>query len=240
MNLDYELLRKIHRLLKQITDLRERMAQGPRKVKVVANNEAAFLGELEAAKQDVVKTRLAIDSKQMTLNEREAKIQDLKGRLNSADSNKEYQLLKERIEADLQANSVLQDEILEMLERLDDLQAVSESAKANHAKAVIETKKITDQVELQLKELNSELTRVCGNLAETERQLPAELMQDYRRMVNGLGENALGSTDTETCGNCYQRLTTQMVAELMMKHPVRCQGCGCILYVAEHHPAGRQ
>jgi predicted nucleic acid-binding Zn-ribbon protein len=237
--LDYRLLRSIHSKLKQLTDLRERVAQGPRKIKMVSNNEANFLAELESAKQQVTKTRLAIDAQQMTLNEREAKVRDMNRRLNEAESNKEYQLLKDRIAADVQANSVLQDEILEMLERLDGLVAVANSAKANHAKSQLDTKKITDQVALELEALQAEIKRVSAELAEAEKQLPSELITDYRRLVAGMGENAFGSTDTETCDNCCQRLTTQMAADLTLRNLVRCQGCGCMLYIAESHPLGR-
>ena len=42
-----------------------------------------------------------------------AKLDDLQAKLNMAQSNKEYQLLKDQMAADKQANSVLADEILE-------------------------------------------------------------------------------------------------------------------------------
>lgn len=232
MSVDYGLLRTTHRLLKQITDLNDRINRGPKKIKLVENNEANFLAALSAAKELVTKTKMAADAKQLTLSEREAKIVELKIRLNTCDTNKEFQLIKERIAADEQANSVLQDEILEMLERIDGLVAELETAKTNHAKSQAETKKVTDATLLELDALNSELDRVSQTLIENEKQLPAELMREYRLKVKGLGEDALGETDTHTCGNCHQSLTTQTVADLMMKRVVFCQGCGCVMYVA--------
>jgi len=229
--LDFQLLRKIHRLLKQINDVEHRIRRGPMKVKVVAGNEANFLNELEAAQAAVKKCRMACDAKELQLDEREAKIVDFKGKLNAADSNKEFQLLKERIAADEQANAVQQDEILEQLERLDQLIATVETAKANYAKAQVETKKITDQVELETESLKSELKRVTEELAEAEKELPRDIMADYRRLVTAKSEDALGETDMQVCGNCNQRLTTQMAADLMLKKPLMCQGCGCLMYV---------
>ena len=186
-----------------------------------------------------VTARMAADAKQLQLTEREDKIVDLTGRLNSCDSNKEFQLLKDRIAADKQANSVLQDEILEQLEKLDVLIADAETSKQNYEKAKNESAKITAQVESELKQLESELSRVSGELEESIKQLPVDLMSQFNRLVEGKGEDALGETDSETCGNCNQRLTTQTAAELMMKQAIFCKGCGCLLYLAANHPASQ-
>ena len=54
----------------------------------------------------------------------------LKAKLNAAASNREYQALKDQIAADQMAGSVLADEILEALEKIDELAAVSRRAAA--------------------------------------------------------------------------------------------------------------
>jgi len=239
VSLDYGLLRTLHRMLRQLTDIGERMEKGPRKVKIVVANETSFATALEEAKQRVMELRKASNAKQMQLSEREAKIEELKNKLNTCETNKEFQLLKDRIAADLQANSVLQDEILEQLEKLDVLTAEADQAKQNLEKSQAECKKIRGQVELELKSLKAEKVRIEGELADAEKELPIELVGEYRRIVAGKGEDALGSTDTETCGNCNQRITPQTVNDLMMKKPVFCKGCGCWMYLTEGHAAGR-
>ncbi|MFK7768004.1 MAG: zinc ribbon domain-containing protein [Mariniblastus sp.] len=238
MSLDYTLLRSLHRMLRQLSDISERIRKGPMKVKVVAANEANFLKAMEQAKENLTELRKASNAKQMQLAEREAKIEDMKNKLNICDSNKEFQMLKDRIAADLQANSVLQDEILEQLEKLDVLTEEAEQAKQNYAKSQTETQKMTDKVALDLKALESEKIRVTAELAEAEKGVPIDLATEYRRLVAGMGEDALASTDTETCGNCNQRMITQMVSDLMMKKAVFCKGCGSLLYPAENRAIG--
>lgn len=239
MSLDYGLLRTLHRMLRQLTDIGERMEKGPRKVRVVMANEASFLKELESAKEQLLELRKASNAKNMQLSEREAKIEDMKAKLNACDSNKEFQLLKDRIAADLQANSVLQDEILEQLEKIDVYVDEVEAAKQNHEKSQLESKKIQDEVELELKALEAEKVRITAELAETETKLPFDLIGEYRRIVAGKGEDALGATNTETCGNCNQTVTPQTVNDLMLKKAVFCKGCGCLMYLPENHAAGR-
>ena len=237
MSLDYALLRTLHRMLRQLIDIGERMENGPRKVRVVTINEANFAESLEQSKAALLDLRKASHAKQMQLGEREAKIEDMKVKLNVCESNKEFQLLKDRIAADLQANSVLQDEILEQLEKIDVLIEEVETAKKNFEKSQSESKRIRDEVDLELTALDAEKTRITQELAEKEKLIPADLIGQYRRLVAGKGEDALGLTNTETCGNCNQTLTAQTASDLMMQKPVFCKGCGCWMYLAENHPA---
>lgn len=139
-------------------------------------------------------------------------------------------MLKDRIAADLQANSVLEDEILELLERLDAVNAEVVQAKANHQKAKDETTAMRDKVKLELSELKAEKSRVAGELAEGEKSLPGAMMEDYRRLVRLKGENSFAVSMADTCDNCNQRLTTQTVSDLMLKKLVYCPGCGAVLY----------
>jgi len=237
VSLDYALLRTLHRMLRQLIDIGERMENGPRKVRVVTTNEANFAQSLEQSKAALLDLRKASHTKQMQLAEREAKIEDMKVKLNVCDSNKEFQLLKDRIAADLQANSVLQDEILEQLEKIDVLIEEVDTAKKNYEKSQSESRRIRDEVDLELNALDAEKTRITQELAEKEKLIPADLIVQYRRLVAGKGEDALGLTNSETCGNCNQTLTVQTVSDLMMHKPVFCKGCGCWLYLAENHPA---
>jgi len=206
------------------------MRRGPMKVKVVETNETSFATDEAECLGRQEELRRSSNEKTMQLNEREAKIEDMKAKLNVCDSNKEFQLLKDRIAADLQANSVLQDEILELLERLDVVNAEVVDAKANHQKAKDETVAMRDKVKLELSELNAEKERVTGELAEREKALPATMMDAYQRLVRLKGENAFAISMTDTCDNCNQRLITQTISDLMLKKLVYCPGCGAILY----------
>lgn len=230
MSLDFGLLQTLHRMLRQLTDIEDRMRRGPMKVKVVETNETSFATDEAECLARQEELRRSSSEKTMQLNEREAKIEDMKGKLNVCDSNKEFQLLKDRIAADLQANSVLQDEILELLERLDVVNAEVAEAKANHQKAKDETVAMRDQVKLELSELNAEKERVTGELAESEKALPATMMDAYQRLVRLKGENTFAVSMIDTCDNCNQRLTTQTISDLMLKKLIYCPGCGAILY----------
>lgn len=234
MSLDYSLLRKLHRILKQRTDLTERIEKGPRRIIVAENAEKQIGADLDKVKETRLKVKLLADEKQLQLSSREAKIEELKGKLNSAASNKEFQLLKDQIAADEQANAVLSDEILEMLERIDVLDAELSSAKDNYSKAQSETTSVRNKVNQELDSLNQQLQSVCDELKENEGKLPGDVAAEFSRLVSRRGEDALAETDLHTCGGCYTKITTQKASELMMRQAVFCPTCGAIMYVSEN------
>ena len=233
MSVDFDLLRTLHRMHRQLADIDERLRKGPLQVKIATQNEASFLTALDDTKQRQKENRMATDRKQMTMNEREAKVADMKSKLNTAASNKEFQLLKDRIAADEQASSVLADEIFEMLERQDVIDQEVVAATENLEKSKVEKKRIVDKVTGETKALQEERTRIANELTESEKKLPMDVKTDYRRRADAKGEDVLAETDAVTCGNCQVHLTAQMKASLLMKEILFCQGCGALYYLKE-------
>ena len=237
MEVDYSLLRTIHRTLKQKSALQERIEKGPRQIALAENAEKKFVEEWEAGKRAKTKTQMLADEKQLQLTEREGRIEVLRGKLNAAESNREYQLLKDQIAADEQANSVLSDEILELLERLDKLEQDVQTAADHLALAKQETAKVRSRIDAEIATLKQDLQDVIQDLKDRESRLKGDYAAEYRRLVTVRGEEALAETDMQTCGQCCTRITTQMMSELMMKKPVFCKSCGSLLYAAENHAA---
>ena len=138
-DVDVQLLRTLHRVLRQLTDLNGRIKRGPARVNVAKQAEAAFASALDEARTLLTETRMNADRKQLQLKEREARIEDLKTKRNACESNREYQLLNDQIAADEQANSVQSDEILELLVKIDDVEENVREAESNLEKGKAET-----------------------------------------------------------------------------------------------------
>ena len=82
-------------------------------------------------------------------------------------------------------------------------------------------------------ELKSELERVENELSSAESEIPAAALGDYRRVTEAKGEEALAPVEDESCGGCYQRLTTQYIDRLRMSMLIRCPSCNAFLYLPE-------
>jgi uncharacterized protein len=228
-----ETLRTLHRIHRQHSDLKDRLSRGPRQIQVAETTVKKCETDLAQAKETYKHAKMASDEKQLQLKHRESKLVDLQAKLNMAQSNKEYQLLKDQMAADKQANSVLADEILEALDKIDHLQAAVKTAEANLVKAKDELSKVGNRVSDQQQGLESELARVRGELNAAEGLLEGDFKDNYLRLSRSMGEDSLAPVEGECCGGCSQTLTVQMMNLLQLDRPLFCQSCGRLLYLAE-------
>jgi predicted nucleic acid-binding Zn-ribbon protein len=187
---------------------------------------------------DVKKAKMAADQKQLQLKTAEAKIHDLDGKLNACKTNREYQTLTEQIAADRMATKVLEDEILEALERIDTIKKTlpaAESAVEAARKVLAETKV---RVASEATHLDSEVQRLRGELETTERELPADMRDLYDRAVKQKGADGMAPLDGESCGGCFRQITGNMHSELLVGKVVMCRSCGRLLYLPERVSSG--
>ncbi len=233
MTVTAEALRELHRIHRQLADLRSRLERGPRQIKAGEASVRKLEAEVQQAKEALQRARVTADEKQLLLKSREDRIEDLRGKLNSANSNVEFQAFKDQIAADEQANLVMQDEVFEALEKIDELNSALQATNESLATVQDETAKIRSRVEGEQDMLNSELQRVQAELVEAEKNLPADIKADYERMAKARGEDALAKVEGDVCGGCYQTLTTQMMNLLYLSRAVFCPSCGAMMYLAE-------
>lgn len=238
MSVTAEALRQLHRIHHQLTDLRDRLARGPKQVAAAQQSVRTLQSEAEQLREAARKLRVQADQKQLQLAERENRIEELKRKLNTAASNREYQALREQIAADKQANSVLADEILDALGRLDEMDEKIRVAEARLAKVREDAAALEQRVSDESQSLRQQLERVQEELKRAEDALPAEFRADYRRMTKARGEHALAAVENGSCGECYQVLSTQTMNELFLSKLVFCKSCGCVLYMPEKTTVG--
>jgi uncharacterized protein len=228
-----EMLRTLHRIHRQHTDLKDRLSRGPKQVQASEANVKKAETDLTQAKDAYKHAKMAADDKQLQLKHRESKLVDLQAKLNMAQSNKEYQLLKDQMAADNQANSVLSDEILEALEKLDELTANVKTAEVSVAKTKDDLAKVRQRVNDQQQGLETDLARVRAELKTAEDMLEGDFKDNYLRLSRSMGEESLAPVDAGSCGGCSQTLTVQMLSLLKLDKAVFCKSCGRLLYLPE-------
>ena len=232
-------LRDLHRIHQQLFDLRDRLERGPKQIKARETNLTRLEGEVNQAKTNSKTARMTADHKQLLLKTGENKIADLKTKLNQASSNREYQALRDQIAADEMANSVLADEILEALERIDELAAAVVEAEQKLIKGKEELAKNRQQVAEQHDRLAEDVCRLEVDVKEAEAILPDDFRAAYYRIVKSKGSDAMAAVENSTCSGCHQQITQNMQNALMMGRIVFCQGsCGRLLYLPEDRSPG--
>lgn len=233
-----ELLQRLHRIHRQLSDLKGQIDRCPRQIHAGHTMVAGAKNAVDESIATIKRAKVAADQKQLQLKEREVRVSNLKAKLNEAASNREFDTLKEQIAADEQANSVLSDEILEALEHIDVLEANrvvrQEELIAREAEQVKLVATVTDRLVI----LKEDLARVEAERAEAETLIPASVKVDYDRLIAARGEEALAPVEDQNCGGCYQMLTTQTMNQIALSRLVRCPSCGAFLYRRESARVG--
>ncbi|PHS17428.1 MAG: phospholipase, partial [Blastopirellula sp.] len=182
-------------------------------------------------KGSLKKTKLLADRKQLQLNDGEAKIEIIEGKLNIAKTNEEFQIFKDQVAAAKMANSVTADEILEAFDRVDQLDTKIEQAGEDLKTNQADAEKIIAEVDAERQVVEADIQRLEAELEEAETYLPMDIKENYKRVALAKGEEALAKVDGETCGQCYVTLRAQIFNDLILGKPVFCSTCGAMLYI---------
>ncbi len=230
-----EALRTLHRIHRQLNDLKGRLARGPR---LTAAHDASVT-KLQKAYDDIkdehLKLRMAVDQKQLQLSTNEASVKKREGQLNQASDNREYQALKEQIAADEMANSVLEDEILEGMEKTEEMAEKVTAAEKALAKGTEDADKAKAAISAEQPTIQGDIDRLQAEMEEVEKGLPGDFRENYNRLVRGRGEDALSLVEGHYCSGCNQQIPINRINELMLGKPVTCLSCGRLLYLPEDY-----
>jgi predicted nucleic acid-binding Zn-ribbon protein len=232
-NVSTDTLRKLHRIHRQLADLQERLERGPRVVQAHQVNLGRLEKQLEEARAKSKSLRVASDAKQLQLQAGEAAVKRRRQQLLEAKSNTEFQALKDQIAADEMANSVLADEALELMEKLDEATKAVAVAETGSAKAREEADKNRQGYEDEAPDIQGDVRRLEAELKVAEAELPADFLDLYRRLVRAKGGDALAPVHGEFCGGCNQHVPLNMCSGLRLSKPVCCKSCGRLLYLPE-------
>ncbi len=226
-----ETLTRLHHLHRLLSDLRSRLRRGPLMVQAREQHLAQLQQQVAQLREQTKAAQVAADHKQLQLRSGEEKIAKLKKRLQEASNNKEYQLLLEQIKADEMANSVLETEILEALEKIDSLKQQVHQAQQQVEKAQEDLQRVRREVEQDAQTIQEDIQRLEAELEQTEAQLPESFRPRYQRVVQAKGADAMAPVESRMCGGCYHELPPNQVNMVALNKIVFCPSCGRLLYV---------
>ncbi len=226
-------LRTLHRIHRQLADLNGRLDRGPKQITAIEAH-VERRGQLLADIQTETRTlRMAADAKQVQLKGAETKIEELKTKLNTAASNREYQALKDQMAALRMTNSVLDDEILEAWDKIEQFQEKVTEAEADLTEAREKGEEVSREVQEQEPLIRGDMARLQEELQQCETNIPPDVRDPYVRLVRQRGEDGLAAVENENCSGCHTRVPLNVIAEIMMGRPMLCRSCGRMLYLTE-------
>lgn len=225
-------LRTLHDLHQRLREVQDDLARGPRQVQARTAGLQKKQAELQAARDKLKQTKMQADQKNLQLKTNESKISELKTKLNVANSNREYEIITGQIAADTMANSVLEDEILEALTKVDQTQMEVRTAEEAVKLAEKELQNATADAQAREPGLKEREKSLQDEVKAAEKFLPPDIVPQYRRTVQAFGAEALAPVENKVCMSCYVQLTSQKIVELRSGKVMFCT-CGRLLYLPD-------
>lgn len=229
-----ELLRDLHHLHQRAKALRDRLASAP---KTLAARQSALAGrqaDLEKARKALQDAKLQLKKNEHSLAAQQAKIDDLKVKLNQVKKNDEYKALQNQIAHDKTAMSKVEDEILQSYEEIEVQAQALAKLEAEVKTFGKEVSALEAELRAQAVTQKAQLQELETAIAEAETSIPQDDRERYRRTVRQFGADALAACENRACLGCFTEVTAQMLNHLINADQLTfCKSCGRLLYLSE-------
>jgi uncharacterized protein len=195
------------------------------------SEKTAFVSELKK------EYRAKEAEEQMNLS----RIKKSRERMDSVKTNKEYQSLLKEIQDIEEKNSLVEDEMLAGLERIEDGERTVRKLKEEMAqmeKKVAEQKAIITQKAEALQQRQAELEE---QLAQQMKAVDAEILKTYNSVKLRVGAIGIVPVNNAVCKGCHLTIPPQMYNELHRQDSLKfCPHCHRMIYWAsdESKPVG--
>ena len=169
----------------------------------------------EKKQEEKVAVQKDIDRKELDLKTNEGEITKYNVQLNSIKSNKEYSILVSEIGSKKADISVLEDEILDTMSRL-------EIANQEHVKATEvlrneeeSLKDLIESVDAEVKGVDDEIEKIKNEQKKYVDLLDEYSLKHYNRLSNIKGGKAVVPVIGNVCGGCSMNIRAQTLNALM-------------------------
>lgn len=233
-------LRELHALHQRAKALRDRLTSGPKTVTARLAALAQRQTKLEASRKALQDAKVQQKKKEHTVQGVQAKIDDLKVKLNQVKKNDEYKAIQNEIALHKNTVDRLEGEVLEDMDKVEELTRALAAEEAEVKKFAAEAAALKEQVESQAAGQRAQLAELEAAIVGAESVIPEDARERYRRTVKQHGADAMAPVDYDrkaqsgSCSGCYVSVTTQMMNELINgSHLCFCKTCGRVLYLPE-------
>lgn len=210
---------------------RKKQQEIPEKIKKLQEEYNKDLEKLEEYKKGSSRLQVEKKNKEIELESREETIKKYQKELNAIKSNEAYKAMLKQIEDANREKSTLEDEILEMMQKSEDLQRECERKKAQTLESKETMDKEIGDLNEKSKQLSIELEALGKRRGSYIGEIPQETLKRYENIKDNKGGLAVVNIDGNSCGGCHINVTPQLISEAMRDEElVICENCGRIIY----------
>ena len=229
-----EVLKRLQSLKSEINELKEyqeRRKQDVQKKKTQIEDKGTLA---EKKHEEKISRQKEIDRKELDLKTDEGEITKYNVQLNSIKTNKEYTALCTEIGSKKADMSILEDEILNTMSRLESVNEEYNRLQEDLRREEESLKVLIESVDADVRKTDIEIEKIQNDQKKYIDALDENSLKHYNRLSNIKGGKAVVAVIGNVCGGCSMNITTQTLNSLMGgKELVFCQSCSRILYLEE-------
>lgn len=189
---------------------------------------------LKKAEDDLKALQVKRKQREGDLEAKEGTIKKYQTQLYQVKTNKEYSALQEEIGRARADNSLVEEDIIKMLDQID-----AANTQIANEKEVLKQEEV--KLGAEKKRMNDDAGRIKTELEalKTQRKALAEkvdkdILKKYERIVKSKDGLAVVPVANEACQGCFRVMPPQVINEIKMKTAmVYCENCARILYIEE-------
>lgn len=218
----------------QIYALKDEKELKPKEIRALQDSfeeKKQKLAALEKASLDLQKQKKEAE---LELAAKEEGTKKLQAQLYQLKTNKEYQAMLQQIEDSKADASVIEDKILESLEKIDKVKSDIEQEKQRlkeEERVFFEQKK---KVEDKIKEIDEQLARLEAQRKQSLSDIDKKILSQYERILTNREWLAIVSVKNNSCQGCNMHVPPQVINLIRMyERIITCEVCNRILYTED-------
>lgn len=170
--------------------------------------------------------------KELDLKSMETEIAKLRLQMNQIKTNKEYSAIKAEIGGKEANKSVLEDEILGMMTKYEEMNQRFRSFEKTIEHENAQLKELQKHVESDLTTIDAGIQELKKMRNKYETLLDSDALQHYNRLVSHKDAVAVVPVINKVCQGCFMSVTAQTLNQLLSGKDITfCNSCGRILYL---------
>jgi len=189
---------------------------------------------LKKAEDDLKALQVKRKQREGDLEAKEGTIKKYQTQLYQVKTNKEYSALQEEIGRVRADNSLIEEEIIKILDQLDAANAQiakeKELLKQEEANLGAEKKRMGDDAG----RIKTELEGLKAQRQALAVKVDKDILKKYERIIKSKDGLAVVPVANEACQGCFRVMPPQVINEIKMKQAmIFCENCARILYIEE-------
>jgi hypothetical protein len=226
-----DLLWELQKIDLELKGIKEGRDLYPKEIKKLDERQKVEKERIQKEKEKIESLEKTRRQKEGQLNLELEKIKKAEGRMSEVKTNKEYQALLSEIDTMKEANSRMEEEILQVLYEIDEI-------KKDLSKREKEVRTTLEKIEVEKKKLQEKMNhdeKVWEEQTERREILSKQIESKLFKLYGTLNEKRQGvgvvSAKNETCQGCFVNVPPQMFIEVQKNNAlIRCPNCNRILY----------